>query len=645
MKPRDKRAVCVLVFVLVLHIGWQWHSSRYAHPSNVRNIVLDMRSSDEARRMEAKNTLLEMGTNAAPHLWQLYVTTNQGGPVGIGRWFQTGNPRRRNPESKERRIGYEGLMALGPAAASVSSNLVHELVREPKEGGRATSLLISIGPAALPAIAPALSSSPPLVKEMLLNVVGHYRSGATPVTLDIIAAIHGSDARVRRAAASALAQVQGFPSLSVPALVTMLRDTNAENREMAMHALSVFGTNANAAVPELHRLVSAIPRDHSERVAAAALLIAMREVDEARAEVMNLLESTNPTNRLWALTNLTEVPVPFPEIGRIAARFLGDSDTAVRFHSAQELGQAARATGYPEELINAGLGASSADLRLAFLQTAYRPDVSMLPLTIRALGNDDARVCRAAAVSLTGQDFSTRPAQPALAALLNHADQSVRRDAYHALHNSDFRLFPMLVPWPLNTPTERTVNTLVRLYLLGPSAVTDTNQFVTVVGRLPQPFAPLAGAVTTIGRMNLIPSLKTMLALRQEIGPCDAADTLVELSPRYTEARVAVLELLLSAATPRASVDGLRMALGFQRSSNMPIWLELAERADPDLRREALLRIGGPPSGGVEKVIPILLKAARDSDRRVSDLATGLLRHYPAELVDKHRHAAPPAQR
>ena len=647
VKPRDKRAIAVLVSALLVFLIWQWQANRYSHPANVRNVVLDLRSADEDRRMEAKNALSAMGTNAVPFLWTLYTATHPTRRFDFWRWrwVPISVPPFRNWKSKERSLGFEGLRALGPQAVSISSSLVLELKEEPRVGGRPMELLMSIGPAALPAITSALTDSSPHAKEMLLSVIGHYRSGAAPALVDVVAAIHDPNDRVRRAAASAIAQIQGFPSLSVPALTLLLRDPNAENREMAMHALSAFGTNASPVGAELRRLAPVIPLDHPERVASASLLISLRDVEQARVEVLNLLESTNPTNRLWALTHLTELPVPFAEIGQIASRFLGDPDAAVRLDSAKELGQAARETGYPEELINAGLGAGAVELRLAFLEFAWKPDPASLPLTMRALADPDARVCRAAAVSLTGPTFSTKPAQPALAALLNHAEPSVRRDAYHALHNSDSKLFPMLVPWPLNTPTERTVNTLARLHLLGPAAVADTNQLAAAVGRLPQPFAPLAGALTASGRMNLIPGLKSMLTDRQELGRQYAAETLVELGQRQAEARDTVLELLRATNTPPAALNGLKISLGIQRSVNMPLWLELAESAPFEIRREGLLRIVGSPGGNVEKVVPILLKATRDSDRRISDLATGLLRQYPAEQVDKYRAQTPHAPR
>lgn len=642
MKPRERYSLWALGVALAIYFLWQWQSDRYARPSNVRQVVLDMRSPDDLRRTEAKNVLLEMGTNAVPGLWQLYTTTNDTRRLAWPyRWLSGGPSRRHNPEFRERRIGYEGLAALGPLAEPASSNLVQEVVREPKSAGSATTLLMNIGPQALPAITPALTTTSAPAKVMLLHVIGHYRSAATPATVDVIAAIHGPDASVRRAAAATLAQIRGMPSLSVPALVTMLGDTNSEDRQMALHALSAFGTTANAASDELRRLAATAPLDDPERVAVAGVLIAMRDAAQARVEVLKLLASANPTNRLWALANLTEVPIPFHEIGPLAVRCLADPDPAIQLHAALELGQAARETGYPEALYTAGLGAGTPDLRLAFLKSAYRPDVSMLPMTIRALADADARVCRAAAISLTGQNFSTKPAQPALAALLAHADSAVRRDAYHALHNSDHRLFPMLVPWPANNPTESAINGLVRLHLLGRETVADTNILVTGVGILPQQFAPLARAATATADLNFIPSLKTMLTRAQDVAPRDAADMLVELSATHDQARAAVLELLLAKETPKASADGLRRALDIGRTFTLPIWLELAERAEPDLRREALLRISVLPGAGVERIIPILLKAEQHPELRVRQLATGLLRRYPAEVLDRHRSASP----
>lgn len=596
--------------------------------------------------MEAKNALTEMGTNAVPHLWRLYTTTNAPSMgTRLTRWLGGQAPRRRQPESNERRIGYEGLKALGPEAVSVSSNVVVELQHDSQRVGYATTLLMSMGPGALPAIAPVLTTGSPQTKEQLLYVIGHYGPAASSAVVDVVAVLHGPDAKLRQVAASTLARIQGLPFLSVPALTTLLSDTNSETRQVAMHALTAFGPKASAGLGQVRQLVSTAPLDSPERPVAVGLLLSMNERNLARTEVLHLLESANPTNRLWALTNLTEVQLTWQEIGQFAVRFLSDPDPTVQAHSALELGQATREAGYPEAFINAGLGAASAETRLVFLKAAWKTDAAILPLSIRALADPDARVCRAAAVGLIGPNFSTKPAQSALAALLNHSDQSVRRDAYHALHNSDFRQFPMLVPWPLNTPTERTINAMVRLHLLGSSSVADTNQLPAEAGRLSQQFAPLLGAITATGRLNLIPSLKTMLSTQKELGPTDAADELVLLSVSHAEARTAILELLRSSRTPDNSVDALRMALGFNASSVMPIWLELAERAEPSLRREALLHIAGPPGVTAERSIPLLLKAAREPDVRVRELATGLLRRYPADVVDRHRATSPPTHR
>lgn len=630
----------------MVHFFWQWNSNRYSHPSNVRQVAQDLFSPNEEVRMYAKNALAEMGTNAVPHLWRLYTTTNAPSwGTQIARWTGTHNPRRRGPETKERRIGYEGLKALGPEAVSVSSNVVVELQHDSQRVGHATTLLMSMGPGALPAIAPVLTTGSPQTKEQLLYVIGHYGPAASSAVVDVVAVLHGPDAKLRQVAASTLARIQGLPFLSVPALTTLLSDTNSETRQVAMHALTAFGPKASAGLGQVRQLVSTAPLDSPERPVAVGLLLSMNERSLARTEVLHLLESANPTNRLWALTNLTEVQLTWQEIGRFAVRFLSDPDPTVQAHSALELGQATREAGYPEAFINAGLGAASAETRLVFLKAAWKSDAAILPMTVRALSDPDARVCRTAALSLTGLNFPTKPAQSALAALLNHSDRSVRRDAYHALHNSDFRLFPMLVPWPLDTPTERTINALVRLHLLGNSAVTDTNQFTAEAGRLSQQFAPLMGALTTTGRLNLIPSLKTMLSSQTALGPTDAADTLVELAASHPEARTAILELLRSPATPPDSVQGLRRALGFKAAFVMPIWVELAERAAPDLRREALLHIIGPPGVPAERSIPLLLNAARDADVRVRELATGLLRQYPAEVIERHRPTTIPPKR
>jgi len=88
--------------------------------------------------------------------------------------------------------------------------------------------------------------------EDALSLIGPSAKPALPLLLR--AAIN-SDTRVRANALWALGDIHADPQLCVPVLAEALSDCNGEARRSAVHALKMFGTNAQSAVPALWEMV------------------------------------------------------------------------------------------------------------------------------------------------------------------------------------------------------------------------------------------------------------------------------------------------------------------------------------------------------------------------------------------------------
>ncbi|MBI3875493.1 MAG: HEAT repeat domain-containing protein [Verrucomicrobia bacterium] len=637
---RNRRALGMLGILLLAVLIWSLHSSFYFSVQNAGSIVRDLRGRDEQRRMEAQDALSRLGTNAVPVLWRYYTTQDPVWPARLNRWIPFIRIRVSRADTRE--IGYEGLRALGSSAFPVSSNLVQEVVRSSRRDGRSVHLLFCIGSSAVPDIIASIRSAPPLARVDLLYALASYRGGAAVATPLVTKMLSDPDGAVRQAAAVALGQIRSDALVVVPELARGLRDPNREVRQAVLQSLAAYGTNSVSVIPDLLRLASITGLDDPERGDIAAALISTRDANTARPEVLALLESRNLTNRIWAITNLTEVPIPFAEIGRLVARFINDPDANLSVTSASELGQAAREASYPTPFVDAGLGATLPEARLAFLKTAWRPDHGILPHTIRAMGDGDARVRAAAAESLIGMTPPALAAQHALGRLLDDPDYHVRRVAYHALHNTDSDSFPAPIDWQSGMEGEKRFIAVAKLHLFGPQSVTDTNLLAAARTNLFPSFARSLALASSRSNPPDIPSLKSLVASPDLRASSEATASLLRLSRDNTDARQALVEALAFGETVG---PGAHLALATFTPRNQAVLLDLVARAGPRVRREALGWLLPERLEDRDRALSVLMKASRDLDLPVASMAKTLLDKMGTDGKAARTPEAPQAQK
>jgi hypothetical protein len=130
--------------------------------------------------------------------------------------------------------------------------------------------------------------------EDALSLIG---PGAKPALTLLLRAATNSDHRVRANALWALGDIHAEPQLCVPVLVLALSDSHAGTRDSAVHALGMFGTNAQSAVPALWQLA------HDTRISSFA---SPRE----RFEASQALRKINPDAGSPSDEKLSDFEVP-----------------------------------------------------------------------------------------------------------------------------------------------------------------------------------------------------------------------------------------------------------------------------------------------------------------------------------------------
>jgi HEAT repeat protein len=127
-----------------------------------------------------------------------------------------------------------------------------------------------------------LRSADPKARIAALQEIGHRGAvraadvrSAIPALVDLVQ--KDKDPAVRRAAASALGQVDPDPEVAVPVLIGALKDKAAPVRIAAAGALGLFGNAAKEAIPALQQLQT----DKDKAVARAANM-ALRSIRAKR---------------------------------------------------------------------------------------------------------------------------------------------------------------------------------------------------------------------------------------------------------------------------------------------------------------------------------------------------------------------------
>ena len=116
-----------------------------------------------------------------------------------------------------------------------------------------------------------LHSASPEERPIVIGAIGSFGFDAASASPELIAALSDPSAKVRAAAAAALAQVGPHSTpATIPALAKALSDAEPEVRDLAATALGAMGSKAAPAVPELINALSD-PVDYVRAPAADAL--------------------------------------------------------------------------------------------------------------------------------------------------------------------------------------------------------------------------------------------------------------------------------------------------------------------------------------------------------------------------------------
>ncbi len=86
--------------------------------------------------------------------------------------------------------------------------------------------------------------------------LGHIGRGATPAVPALLKRFSHTNADVRFYAVSAVMSIRGEPGVVVPALTSALKDSNVNVRWNALVGLSMFGSVARPAVPEILKMLN-----------------------------------------------------------------------------------------------------------------------------------------------------------------------------------------------------------------------------------------------------------------------------------------------------------------------------------------------------------------------------------------------------
>jgi hypothetical protein len=168
----------------------------------------------------------------------------------------------------------------------------------------------------------------------ILGEIGPAASDATPV---LIAALADEDPHVRSVSAASLPAVDGPPEQAVPALIELFRK---EPSVVAARALSEYGPDAEAAVPELTAILLDKDLDTELRWNAARTLGKIRGRAAAAIPVLvESLEDEAATVREHSAEALGDIGPPAKASVPNLIQVLDDPATRVRRDAARSLGQ------------------------------------------------------------------------------------------------------------------------------------------------------------------------------------------------------------------------------------------------------------------------------------------------------------------
>ncbi len=300
-----------------------------------------------------------------------------------------------DPDPRIRRLGVEGLAAMGVPGTRAPSELQLALRRGSAEVRHAAALALAkredVG---LHMLAAELDADAPGVREDAVRGLGRMGSAARPVTPEIVARLDDRSRRVRVVAVDALGRI-GPAETVVPAILDAVR----EDRSLASAARDAMTTLGALAVPAL---LDALDDDSRDLAAEAAeWLVAIGT--PSRDAILNRRPFEDPRARIQAARVrglLSADPVPALDVMEFYVR---SPVTALR---AEALAAAA----------------------------SFGPEASPALATIAGRLEDREASVRAAAIRAIGRMAAAgAPAVPALARIVEQGSAVERRQALEAI--------------------------------------------------------------------------------------------------------------------------------------------------------------------------------------------------------------------
>ncbi len=415
-----------------------------------------LRALNTVRAHEAASAILEALADRDELVRSAALHALGGLEVDPARYLPTLSEWLTGKDHPSRVLALEHLRSLGPAAADAVPAL-RDLLRDDNAAIRsaATKALAAMGSTARPAL-PALLTrlkertrpseqletaralwligrSPevgPFLEKHLPDLRGQSRLAAadllwcvnrSPRALDALTAELGPDSTAGHL--QTLFQVRDVvppPVKVLPAVRSLLKDPNADVRNLACQVLGQMGKEASPAVADLTATLK--DKEPFVRGVAATALWDVAKKKEGLDELVRLLNDDNPTLRRWAATTLGLRGPEARETVPALEKAIRDPHPVVRVEAANALWTITR----KEEtcrLLASMLQDGDATVRSTAAVVLGLPSgegaVRAVPALVRALWDDDSRVRSNAAEALGRIGSKAQQALPALLAILD----------------------------------------------------------------------------------------------------------------------------------------------------------------------------------------------------------------------------------
>jgi HEAT repeat protein len=145
--------------------------------------------------------------------------------------------------------------------------------------GKAALILVKIGPPAVPALVPVLSSTNDIARALAAGALGDIGTNAAYLSPRLEAMLNDKVISVRLNAAITLGKLGGKPETFVPVILRCAHEGDEDTRLYALDSLGKFKDRAQSAVPDLTNSLAIV----TNNIDRCSLLDALREIDPKQA--------------------------------------------------------------------------------------------------------------------------------------------------------------------------------------------------------------------------------------------------------------------------------------------------------------------------------------------------------------------------